>query len=171
MPLTTPQTAVITPTDLHPTRLSFIEELYESLCAQEGVTWEWIVAPNGPRAEPDRIPRAITRDPRVKVIARPEPGPAPARNTALNYVEAPRCTFADDDDQLAAPFSLAVRNERAIITGLGWVAGRSADWDPESGSLSTWMSPTPVGRSRPARCWTTGRTRSPASHRWDTACC
>ncbi|WP_435059265.1 glycosyltransferase family 2 protein [Streptomyces sp. bgisy060] len=145
MRLTTPQTAVITPTGLHPTRLPFIEELYESLCAQEGVTWEWIVAPNGRRAEPDLIPRAITKDPRVKVIARPEPGPAPARNTGLNYVEAPRCTFADDDDRLDAPFSLAIRHERATVTGLRWVAGRSADWDPESGSLSTWMSSAPVG--------------------------
>ncbi|MEU1824077.1 glycosyltransferase family A protein [Streptomyces abikoensis] len=139
-----PAVAVITPTGLHPTRLPFLEELYESLCAQEGATWEWIVAPNGPQAEPDLIPRAIRKDPRVKVIARPGPGPAPARNTALNYVDAPRCAFADDDDRLT-PLSLAIRNEHAIATGLRWVAGRSADWDPESGSLSTWMCPTPVG--------------------------
>lgn len=139
-----PAVAVITPTGLHPTRLPFIEELYESLRAQEDVTWEWIVAPNGPQAEPDLVPRAIMRDPRVKVIARPEPGPAPAHNTALNYVEAPRCAFADDDDRLT-PRSLAIRNDHAITTGLRWVAGRSADWDPVSENLSTWMCPTPVG--------------------------
>ncbi|KOU50057.1 glycosyltransferase family 2 protein [Streptomyces sp. WM6378] len=140
-----PAVAVITPTGLNPTRLPFLEELYESLRAQEEVTWQWIVAPNGPQANLDLIPRAITRDPRVKVIARPGPGPAPARNTALNYVDAPRCAFADDDDRLATPLSLAIRNEHAVAAGLRWVAGRSADWDPHSGNLSTWMCPTPVG--------------------------
>ncbi|MGW2858257.1 glycosyltransferase family 2 protein [Streptomyces sp. NPDC001205] len=140
-----PAVAVITPTGLRPNRLPFLEELYESLLAQEEVTWEWIVAPNGPQADPSLIPAAITRDPRVKVVTRPGPGPAPARNTALNYVQAPRVAFADDDDRLPSQ-SLAVRNEHAIGSGLHWVAGRSADWHAESGSLKTWLCPTPVGR-------------------------
>jgi glycosyltransferase involved in cell wall biosynthesis len=123
----------------------FLEELYESLLAQEDVTWEWIVAPNGPDADPDHIPSAIAKDARVRVVARPDPGPAPARNTALNFVRAPRVAFADDDDRLP-PLALAIRNEHAITTGLYWVAGRSADWDPGTGNLTTWMCPTPVGR-------------------------
>lgn len=139
-----PAVAVITPTGLRPNRLPYLEELYESLLDQEGVSWEWIVAPNGPQADPDLISSMITRDTRVRVVARPGPGPAPARNTALNYVRADRVAFADDDDRLP-PHSLAIRYERAVATGLHWVAGRSADWDAASGNLTTWMCPTPVG--------------------------
>lgn len=148
-----PSVAVITPTGLDPSRLPFLKELYESLRAQEGVSLEWIIAPNGPKADPDLIPRGITQDRRVTVVARPGPGPAPARNTALNYVSAPRVAFVDDDDRIP-PFSLAIRNEHAIVTGLRWVAGRSADWDPVTGSLTTWMCPTPVGRHAPGDVWT-----------------
>ncbi|MFI0742538.1 glycosyltransferase family 2 protein [Streptomyces sp. NPDC021100] len=96
-----PAVAVITPTGLRTNRLPFLEELYDSLLAQEDVTWEWILAPNGPEADPDLIPSAITKDPRVCVVSRPGPGPAPARNTALNYVQAPRVAFADDDEVAA----------------------------------------------------------------------
>ncbi|WP_431045294.1 glycosyltransferase [Streptomyces sp. P1-3] len=112
---------------------------------QEGATWEWITAPNGPQADPGLIAPAIAKDARVTVVTRPGPGPAPARNTALNYVRAPHVAFADDDDRLPSQ-SLAVRNEHAISTGLHWVAGRSADWDAETGTRTTWMCPTPVGR-------------------------
>ncbi|UQA91135.1 glycosyltransferase family 2 protein [Streptomyces halobius] len=148
-----PTVAVITPTGLHPARLPFLEELYESIRAQEEGSWEWIIAPNGPRVDPDVVPSAITRDPRVSVITRPGPGPAPARNTALNHVRAPRVAFVDDDDRIP-PLSLAMRNEHAIATGLRWVAGRSADWYPESGSLSTWVCPTPVGQHAAGDVWT-----------------
>ncbi|OKH99029.1 hypothetical protein A6A06_25895 [Streptomyces sp. CB02923] len=72
-------------------------------------------AGNGPKADPDLIPCVITKDRRVTVVARPRPSPAPARNTALNYVRAPRVTFINDDDRIP-PQSLAVRNERAIDT-------------------------------------------------------
>ncbi|MEU1021035.1 glycosyltransferase family A protein [Streptomyces sp. NPDC005904] len=136
-----PDVAVITPTDLLANRLSYLEELYESLLGQEGVAWEWVVAPNGPQADPDLVPAAITRDPRVKVVARSGSGPAPARNTALNYVWADRVAFADDDDRLP-PWSLAIHHEHAIATGVHWVAGRSADWDAASGSC-------PLGCARP----------------------
>ncbi|MEU6964279.1 glycosyltransferase family 2 protein [Streptomyces chrestomyceticus] len=140
-----PAVAVITATGLHPSRLPFIEELYESIRAQELKNWEWIISVNGPRADPGLVPSAITRDARVSVVTRAEPGPAHARNSALNLVRAPRVAFADDDDWLP-PLSLAIRNEHAIATDLAWVAGRSADWSPESGRLTTWMCPTPVGR-------------------------
>lgn len=148
-----PAVAVITPTGLRPDRLPFLEELYDSICAQEGTSWEWIIAPNGPQADPDLIPSSITRDPRVRVAARPDPGPAPARNTALAHVSAPRVTFADDDDRIA-PLGLAIRNEHAITTGLRWVAGWSADWYPDDGTLSTWVCPTPVGRHEAGDVWT-----------------
>ncbi|WP_433894700.1 glycosyltransferase [Streptomyces sp. CA-111067] len=104
-----------------------------------------MISLNGPRADPSLISSAIVADRRVTVVAHAEPGPAHARNSALTHVRAPRVAFADDDDRLP-PMSLAVRNEHAVTTGLSWVAGRSADWVPESQELTTWMCPTPVGR-------------------------
>lgn len=147
-----PAVAVITPTGLSSRRLGYLEELYESLHMQQGVAWEWIIAPNGPHADPERIPELITKDRRVRFCARPDPGPAPARNTALNYVSARFVAFADDDDRLPES-SLAVRYERAMDGGLRWVAGWSADWRAD-GSLETWMCPTPVGRHEPGDVWT-----------------
>ncbi|MFF0110002.1 hypothetical protein [Streptomyces hirsutus] len=107
-----PDVAVITPTGLRPNRLLFLRDLYESLLAQEDMTWAWIVALNGPQADADRIPAAITRDARLKVVTRPGPDPAPARNTVLNYVEAPCVAFADDR---LPPCSLAVRGEDVLL--------------------------------------------------------
>ncbi len=61
---------VITPTGLHPTRLPFFEELYDSHRAQEDVTREWITVPYRPQADPALIPPRITKDRRVRVVAR-----------------------------------------------------------------------------------------------------
>jgi hypothetical protein len=146
-----PDVAVITPTELRSDRLEFLEELHRSLVVQQ-VRFEWVIAPNGPTAEPERIPASITRDPRVIVCARPRAGAAPARNTALNHVSARYVTFADDDDRLG-PSSLEVRYRRAVETGLGWVAGLSADWLPD-GTLRPWACPTPVGKHGPGDVWT-----------------
>ncbi|MFF1716518.1 glycosyltransferase family 2 protein [Streptomyces sp. NPDC058268] len=147
-----PAVAVITPTELRPERLGYLEELHGSLIAQEAVSWEWIISPNGKTADPDRIPQAIARDPRVKVCARKRGGAAPARNTALNYVTADYVTDADDDDLLSLS-SLAVRHQRLIETGLGWVAGLSADLTAD-GTLHTWVCPTPVGGHDAGDVWT-----------------
>ncbi|MEV6421648.1 glycosyltransferase family A protein [Streptomyces sp. NPDC051662] len=146
-----PQTAVITPTGLHPKRRRYLTDLYESLLTQD-VAWEWIIAPNGRQADLRTIPPAIAADPRVKICARPDPGAAPARNTALNYVSAPYLCYADDDDILP-PHSLAVRYHRAVETGLGWVAGMSADLK-RNGTLTTWDCATPVGLHDPGDVWT-----------------
>ncbi|MFE2639472.1 glycosyltransferase family 2 protein [Streptomyces scopuliridis] len=146
-----PQIAVITPTGLRPKRRRYLTDLYESLLAQD-VAWEWIIAPNGRQADLRTIPPAIAADPRVKICARPDPGAAPARNTALNYVSAPYLCYADDDDILPA-HSLAVRYHRAVETGLGWVAGMSADLK-RNGDLTTWDCATPVGLHDPGEVWT-----------------
>ncbi|MER0477339.1 glycosyltransferase [Streptomyces sp. Edi2] len=145
------QVAVITPTRLDPLRRTYFLELYRSLEAQR-VTFEWIIAPNGPDADPATIPDVIAKDPRVTVCARPRPGAAPARNIAMNAVTAPFTCFVDDDDVLP-PDSLSTRYHHAVETGLGWVAGWSADL-LEDGSLNTWVCPTPVGRHEAGDVWT-----------------
>ncbi|NHI06077.1 hypothetical protein STPH2_1440 [Streptomyces sp. KO7888] len=113
-----------------------LEELYESLRTQEGVSLEWIIAPTGRRLTRTSYPGVSRRTVGSPRLPAQGPGPAPARNTTLNYVSAPRVAFVNDDDR-NPPFSLAIRNEHAITTGLRWVAGRSAGWDPVSGSLRT----------------------------------
>ncbi|WP_405196302.1 glycosyltransferase [Streptomyces anulatus] len=147
-----PQVAVITPTGLRPERLGYLSELHRSLRGQEDVSWEWILSTNGVDASPERLPPEIATDPRVKICARRRAGAAPARNTALNYVTAPYVTAADDDDLLSTR-SLAVRYERLVETGLGWVAGHSADLAAD-GTLTTWACPTPVGRHEAGEVWT-----------------
>ncbi|MFI1765303.1 glycosyltransferase [Streptomyces sp. NPDC020800] len=146
-----PKVAVITPTGLASNRRRYLTDLYNSLCEQD-ITWEWIIAPNGRRADPDRIPAAIAADPRVIICARPDPGAASARNTSLNYVTAPFVCYADDDD-LLPPDSLSVRYHRALDTGLGWVAGLSADLK-KNGDLHTWDCATPVGPHDAGDVWT-----------------
>ncbi|MFF9786297.1 glycosyltransferase family 2 protein [Streptomyces nigrescens] len=145
------QVAVITPTQLDPQRRPYLLDLYRSLDAQS-VPWEWVLAPNGPDADPEALPPIIAEDPRVRIRPRAKPGAAPARNLALNDVSAPFTCFVDDDDSLPAE-SLAVRYHRALETGLDWIAGRSADLKSD-GRLETWVCPTPVGRHEPGEVWT-----------------
>ncbi|WP_308379124.1 glycosyltransferase [Streptomyces sp. ISL-43] len=145
-----PQVAVITPTGMRSNRRRYLGELYDSLTAQD-IAWEWIVAPNGRHADPDRLPAAIAADPRVTICARPDPGAAPARNTSLNYVTAPYVCYADDDDLLPSA-SLSVRYHRAESAGLGWVAGHSADLK-KNGRLQTWECAAPAGLHDAGDVW------------------
>ncbi|MFF8786768.1 glycosyltransferase [Streptomyces sp. NPDC015125] len=146
-----PRIAVITPTGLRPERLSYLIDLYDSLLAQD-IHWEWIIAPNGRQADPHTIPAVIAADPRVRICARPAPGAAAARNTSLNLVRAPYVCYVDDDDVLPLN-SLAVRYHRAEETGLGWVAGMSADLH-KSGETTIWECATPPGLHEPGDVWT-----------------
>lgn len=145
------QVAVITPTRLDPQRRAYFLDLYRSL-QEQNVCFEWIIAPNGPDAVPDAVPEVIIQDPRVTLCSRPKPGAAPARNIAMNTVTAPFTCFVDDDDVLP-PDSLGVRYRHAVETGLGWVAGWSADLLAD-GTLKTWVCPTPVGRHAAGEVWT-----------------
>ncbi|MFF4933206.1 glycosyltransferase family 2 protein [Streptomyces griseofuscus] len=160
----TAQIAVITPTTLDPARLGYLTELHDSL-ERQTVPFEWILAPNGPDAELRRLPPQIAADPRVTICARPRPGAAYARNTALNYVTAPYTCYVDDDDLLPEG-SLATRHEHAVRTGLDWVAGWSADLHAD-GTTRTWVCPTPVGRHTPGQVWTywnSPETKPPLGH-------
>lgn len=94
------QVAVITATTLGAQRPRYLAELHESLKAQQ-VDFEWILVPNGPSADLERVPKTIMNDPRVTICPRPHAGAAYARNIALNYVRAPFVCYADDDEVAA----------------------------------------------------------------------
>ncbi|MFC5148892.1 glycosyltransferase family 2 protein [Streptomyces aureoversilis] len=146
-----PQVAIVTATRLLPNRLEYLKLLHESLRAQEGASWEWALSLDG--ADPERLPPQIANDPRVKIHPIPRSvGAATARNLATNRVSAPYMTYCDDGD-LLPPGSLALRYHRAVETGLGWIAGRSADLFPD-GTTRTWECPTPPGRHLAGDVWT-----------------
>ena len=55
--------SLITPTH----NPKYLGEAYTSLKYQQGVNWEWVIAPNG-KVKPDDIPSAIRQDNRVRII-------------------------------------------------------------------------------------------------------
>lgn len=113
--------------------------------------WEAVLALDG--ADPTRLPEPLAADPRVRVLALPRPvGAACARNLAVNEVRTQYMTWADDDDVLPRS-SLSSRLDHLRATGLGWVAGYSADLHPD-GSTRVWQCPTPPGQHQPGAVWT-----------------
>ncbi|MEV5282672.1 glycosyltransferase family 2 protein [Streptomyces sp. NPDC006692] len=145
----TPQISVITPTRLRPNRLPYLELFHASLAAQT-VEWELVLALDG--ADPDRVPRPLARDRRVKILELPKVGAAGARNLALNLAEGDWVQYADDDDAFTAE-AFAVRHDYALEHDLGWVAGWSADLFPD-GSTRVWRCPTPPGIHEAGAVWT-----------------
>ncbi|MGW2404060.1 glycosyltransferase [Streptomyces sp. NPDC001739] len=139
--LVRPEVTLVIATQLRPSRLGFLEALHKSLTAQT-VAWEAVLAVDG--ADPALVPRPLANDPRIRILALPRPvGAAAARNLALNLVRTELMAYVDDDDLLPAD-SLEVRFRRISETGLGWVAGWSADLLPD-GTTTIWKCPTPVG--------------------------
>lgn len=149
VPREAPQITVITPTRLLPNRLPYLELFHESLTAQS-VEWELVLALDG--ADPDRIPRTLTLDRRVKVLELPKVGAAGARNLALNLAEGDWIQYADDDDLFPAD-AFAVRHDYAVEHDLGWVAGWLADLF-EDGATRVWRCPTPPGVHEAGAVWT-----------------
>lgn len=124
--------------------------MHASLDAQD-VGWEAVLALDG--ADPALLPAPLAADSRVRVLALPRPvGAACARNLAVNLARGTALTWADDDDVLPK-FSLSRRLHHLNNTGLGWVAGYSADLHDDS-SLHLWRCPVPPGRHEPGAVWT-----------------
>ncbi|WP_433894695.1 glycosyltransferase [Streptomyces sp. CA-111067] len=136
-------------TRLRPERLGYLNELHASLDAQDA-DWEAVLALDG--ADPALLPAPLAADPRVRVLALPRPvGAACARNLAVNLARGKALTWADDDDVLPR-WSLSSRLHHLDNTGLGWVAGFSADLHSD-GSLHLWRCPVPPGRHEPGAVW------------------
>ncbi|MEC3997157.1 glycosyltransferase [Actinacidiphila sp. DG2A-62] len=144
-----PDVTVVVATRLRPERLRFLTELHASLDAQDA-DWEAVLAIDG--ADPALLPTPLAADSRVRVLPLPRPvGAACARNLAVNLASGRALTWADDDDVLP-PFSLSSRLHHLDNTGLGWVAGDSADLY-DDGSLHLWKCSTPSGRHEPGAVW------------------
>lgn len=92
---------------------------------RQTVPWEAALVLDG--ADRALLPEALAADARVRVVEVPRPvGAAAARNLGLRTVSTPLVCYMDDDD-LVPDDSLAIRHQRITETGLGWVAGWSAD--------------------------------------------
>jgi glycosyltransferase involved in cell wall biosynthesis len=89
-------------------RPRYLTETWESVRAQDGVSWEWIVQVDGTPAEADTwIPADMAADERVRVEARGHFGIAVTRNLALLRTRADFVQTLDHDDILL-PDALAV---------------------------------------------------------------
>ncbi|MFI5804381.1 glycosyltransferase [Streptomyces sp. NPDC051561] len=147
-------------TQLKPERLDYLVEMHASL-ARQSIRWQAVIALDG--ANPRHLPAPLAADPRVRVLELPRPvGAGAARNLALNLVDTDLVTYVDDDDVLPDD-SLAVRYQRITETGLGWIAGWSADLQMD-GSATTWHCPTPPGLHGPGdvtRYWTSPHSPIP----------
>jgi glycosyltransferase involved in cell wall biosynthesis len=150
VPSTTPQAAVITPTQLLPKRLPYLIALHESLMRQSGSTWQWILSLDG--GDPRGIPDRIAQDSRVKVLTLPKCGAAMTRNLALSVVGAPTVVFCDDDDILPST-SISLRLRHLRTSGAAWVAGQIHNLYAD-GSSELRPSPVPVGWHEPGAVWT-----------------
>lgn len=124
--------------------------MHASLDAQDA-DWEAVLALDG--ADPAQLPASLAADPRVRILALPRAvGAACARNLAVNLARSPTLTWADDDDRLPQG-SLSSRLHHLNHTGLGWVAGYSADLH-DNGAIRLWRCPVPPGRHEPGAVWT-----------------
>ncbi|MEU8954963.1 glycosyltransferase [Streptomyces sp. NPDC048518] len=125
--------------------MGYLAELHASLMRQT-VPWEAILVLDG--AGRALLPERLAADARIRVVELPHPvGAAAARNLGLRMVRTPLVCYMDDDD-LVPDDSLAIRHRRITETGLGWVAGWSADLHPD-GSTTIWRCPTPPGVHQP----------------------
>jgi glycosyltransferase involved in cell wall biosynthesis len=81
----------------------YIADAIRSLLSQTGVTVEVIVVSDGSTDGTERIVGAMAaEDPRIRLLAEPHRGVAPARNVGLAATTANFITFLDSDDLCAA---------------------------------------------------------------------
>lgn len=144
-----PAVSVLTPTTLRPSRVGFLVDLYGDLVASS-VDWEWVIAVDGRHDR--RVPAAVERDPRVRVLyLRRSVGAAAARNLALGLAHGAYVTSADDDDHLPSGSLQRRLAAAADAPGLGWVAGLLADL--RGGALTAWDCAVPRGHNAPGDVW------------------
>ncbi|MFH8991381.1 glycosyltransferase family 2 protein [Streptomyces sp. NPDC017940] len=159
-PHSRPDITVVIATRLRPERLGYLAELHTSLTRQT-VPWEAALVLDG--ADPALVPEPLAADARIRVVKLPRPvGAAAARNLGLRTVRTPLVCYMDDDD-LVPDDSLAIRHQRITETGLGWVAGWSADLHAD-GSTTLWRCPTPPGVHQPGDVtgyWTSPEAQIP----------
>jgi glycosyltransferase involved in cell wall biosynthesis len=169
-----PPISVLTP--VHRPEPRYLAQLHESLDAQTGVTWEWVIQIDGGRSLMRRVPRDVRADGRVTLDANGRwLGQAVTRNIALARVRHPYMQTVDADDLLLPGALETAGRALAGDTDLGLVFGRTLRLRRDGGRVPA-KNPYPPGRLEPgrlARDWHRRGGSCPivvGSVMWRTAC-
>jgi glycosyltransferase involved in cell wall biosynthesis len=103
-------------TALHRPQRDHVEEAWESVRAQEGVAWEWVIQADGSTEELDQwLPAELRRDERVRAVANGRAfGVATTRNLGLVRCSGEFVQHLDQDDMLVpGALALGARTLRA----------------------------------------------------------
>lgn len=119
---------------------AYLAECLDSILAQRGVDLEVILvddgSPDGSRAIAEEY---AARDPRLRVLTRPNGGLGAARNTGVRAARGRYLTFVDSDDRLPAG-ALAALVGSAERTGSDIVVGGVSRFDRRRRWTSPWVS-------------------------------
>jgi glycosyltransferase involved in cell wall biosynthesis len=117
----------------------YVDAAYDSLCRQEGPSWEWILQLDGERPEDTRISKDIRVDPRVKIESNGRQlGVASTRNRALVRSRSELVQNLDVDDQL---FEGALGAGAEALHGkpdLAFAFGRTVHLAPDGSYVHKW---------------------------------
>lgn len=104
-------------------RAAMLADTLDSLLTQTFTDWEAVIVDDGSTDDGPEIATAYARrDPRFRVVRRPNGGVSAARNTGLDHARGEYIHFLDADDIIEPEaFTLLVRAERQA--GLGAAAG------------------------------------------------
>jgi glycosyltransferase involved in cell wall biosynthesis len=103
-------------------RLGYLREAIASVFAQSFQQWELLIADDGSDDETLAYLRALTRDPRIKLLQLTHSGNPPrVRNAALSHAQGRYVAFIDSDDiWLAEKLQHQMRALRAAAPGRRW---------------------------------------------------
>lgn len=101
----------------------FIDAAVDSVLEQTLTSWELILVDDGSQDDSPAICAAhAARDCRIRVLSRPNRGPAAARNAGMRVAQGRYITFLDADDSLF-PDSLETLVAEAELSGAAMVLG------------------------------------------------
>lgn len=102
---------------------AFLRECIESVMAQSLADWELLLVDDGSTDSSSDICRSYaSREPRIKVISKPNGGVSSARNAGIDHAEGDYIFFIDADDEiypdtLSSLLKIAVEYDVPIVVG------------------------------------------------------